>query len=106
MKNSYMKCIVLIIFFLMIELGTVPCMRGNIGQASISSKATFDYIVITNSYLENSNFQLLINYKSQYLTARIVTKEDILINPDYWADGIYGDATNVSNGNPFFIYGE
>lgn len=106
MKNSYMKCIVIIIFFLMIGVGVVPCMRGNIGQASISSGITFNYIVITNSYLESSNFQLLINYKSQYLTARIVTKEDVVSNPDYWVDGIYGDATSSSNGNPFVKDGE
>jgi len=90
----------------MIGLSALPCMSGNIGRLSISSKTTFEYIIITNNYLENSNFQLLINYKSQYLTSKIVTKEDITSNPDYWVDGIYGDATSESNGNPFIKDGE
>ena len=91
MKNSHLKCIVIIILLLMIGIDAIPGMRENIGRTSISSKTTFEYLIITNSYLENSNFQLLINYKSQYLTARIATKEDIVNDPDYWVNGIYGD---------------
>jgi len=59
----------------------------------------YEYIIITDEYLENSDFQRLIEHKSQYLTCKIVTVEDILSNSDYSVNGKYGDATNNANGN-------
>ena len=96
----------IIILFFMIAAGIVPQISGNIIKNQNTTNNNFEYVIITDENLKNSNFQLLINYKSQYLTANIVTKEDIISNPDYWVNGLYGDATSMSNGNPFIKNGE
>jgi hypothetical protein len=63
-----------------------------------------DYIIITsenfaNSELEN-NFQTLIESKiNKGLSAKIFTVEDIISNPDYFVNGVWGD-NNPSN--PFY----
>lgn len=52
-----------------------------------------EYVLITPSRFVNS-FTPLINHKSQYLNATIVTKEEILQNKSYWVNGTYGDGEN------------
>lgn len=59
----------------------------------------FRYVIITNQNLKNSNFQLLKEFKSRYITTTIVTIEEIVNNPIFWVNGTFGDATNHSNGN-------
>ena len=71
-----------------------------------SSNSNFEYIIITNEYLADSDFQRLIQHKSQYLTATIVTIEDILINADFQVNGKYGDGTNEANGNHWIPNGK
>ncbi|MCJ7570417.1 MAG: C25 family cysteine peptidase [Candidatus Thermoplasmatota archaeon] len=71
-----------------------------------NSSPTFEYIIITSRDFENSSFQTLISHKSQYMNARIVAVEDILLNSSFWVNGTYGDATNNSNGNPYIKNGE
>ena len=69
--------------------------------SNIEPDPTYEYIIITSKYFGNSNFQLLIDHKSQYVNAKIVILEDILENSSFWVNGTYGDATNDSNGNPW-----
>lgn len=64
----------------------------------------YDYVVITNQNLKNSNgdytFQDLLDYKeSKGLTTNIVTVEDIVDNPEYGVFGTWGDA---NTDNPFY----
>jgi hypothetical protein len=80
----------------------------NIKTLSINDNSTnpsdildYEYIIITSNELLYSNFQILLYYKSQYLNATIFTVESIINSPDFWVDGIYGDATSQSNGNPW-----
>jgi parallel beta-helix repeat protein len=61
---------------------------------------TVEYIIITPQQFKSS-FQPLINYKSNYLNASIICLEDIIENNTFWVNGTYGDATNISNGNPW-----
>ena len=68
-------------------------------QRSFSIEENYGYVIITNQYLQNSDFQRLIQHKSQYVTSCIVTTEEILNNPDFGINGKYGDGTNKSNGN-------
>ena len=57
----------------------------------INSSESYDYVIITNAAL-NSSFQPLIESKIQKgLNATTVLVEDILTDPDYFCDGIYGD---------------
>ncbi len=108
MKELYLKNMVIIVFILFFGLSIIPSINGNVGKVNINlgSESTFEYVIITNENLKNSNFQSFIDYKSQYITATIVTVEEILSNPDFWVDGKYGDATSKSNGNPFIKDGE
>jgi parallel beta-helix repeat protein len=69
--------------------------------STTNDNSTFKYVIITSRAFVNSSFQTLIAHKLQYMTATIVTKEDILLNPNFWVNGTYGDATNNSNGNPY-----
>ena len=68
-------------------------------QTIFSINDSYEYVIITNEYLENSDFQRLIQHKSQYITSNIITIEEILSNPDFEINGLYGDGTNKSNGN-------
>lgn len=72
----------------------------------IDFDAKYHYIIVTKEDFLNSNFQLLIAHKSQYMNATTVTVEDILSNQSFWVNGTYGDATNKSNGNPFIDDGK
>lgn len=121
MKYLYKKSMVIMLFFLLIGAGSVPCICANIENVSnpdelkdyeliketkIEYDSAFEYVIITNQDLKYSNFNHLVSHKSQYLNATIVTTENIEDNPDFWVDGIYGDATSKSNGNPFVEDGE
>lgn len=64
----------------------------------------YKYIIITNNNLKNSdedyNFQDLIDFKiDKGISAKIVTTEEIMSNPDFEVDGIWGDANPA---NPFY----
>ncbi len=64
----------------------------------------YEYIIITNNYLKKSDgeytFQDLIDFKiANGITAKIVTTEEILNNPDFEVNGIWGDA---NPDNPFY----
>ncbi|MFH1101345.1 MAG: C25 family cysteine peptidase [Methanobacteriota archaeon] len=68
-------------------------------QGLLDSEDTYDYVVITNEFLQNVQgtytFQDLINSKQEKgLHATIVTVEDIVSNPDYWFNGEWGDGGN------------
>ncbi len=64
----------------------------------------YRYIIITNNDLKNSveeyTFQDLIDFKiANKISAKIVTTEEIMGNPDFEVDGIWGDANTA---NPFY----
>jgi parallel beta-helix repeat protein len=67
---------------------------------------TFEYLIITSEDYVDSKFQVLIDHKSNYLNATMVTIEDVISNSSFWVNGSYGDATNNSNGNHYIIDGE
>jgi hypothetical protein len=57
----------------------------------VNSSKSYDYVIITKNAL-NSSFQPLVNWKIlKGLTATIVLVEDILSDPDYFCDGMFGD---------------
>jgi len=68
---------------------------------NIESNSNFEYVIITSNDFFSSSFKLLIDHKSQYLNSTIVILEYILENSMFWVNGKYGDATNISNGNPY-----
>ncbi|MCK5635941.1 MAG: DUF1565 domain-containing protein [Thermoplasmatales archaeon] len=116
MEGPSKKCIILGVVVLLIITGFTPCINASLSisksvnqdnyQTSFSLNDNYEYVIITNEYLENSDFQRLIQHKSQYLTATIVTTEDILSNPDFEVNGKYGDATNTTNGNHWIPNGK
>jgi len=58
---------------------------------SVDNSSTYEYVIITTEAL-NSSFQPLINSKIQKgLNATTVMVDDILSDPDYFCDGIFGD---------------
>jgi len=77
-----------------------------ITKSNIRSNSTYEYVIITSKDFENSNFQLLIEHKSQYINATTVILENILENSSFWVNGTYGDATNNSNDNPWIEDGK
>jgi len=77
-----------------------------ITKSNIGSNPTYKYVIITSENFESSNFQLLIEHKSQYINATIVILENILENSSFWVNGTYGDATNTSNDNPWIEDGK
>jgi parallel beta-helix repeat protein len=63
-----------------------------------SSMSSYDYVIITSNALKSS-FQPLTNWKIQKgLTATMVLVEDIMKNPKYNCNGLFGDG----NGSPKF----
>ena len=77
-----------------------------ITKSNIGSNPTYEYVIITSKDFESSNFQLLIEHKSQYINATTVILENILENSSFWVNGTYGDATNTSNDNPWIEDGK
>lgn len=58
---------------------------------AVNASESYDYVIITNNAL-NSSFQPLIDRKIEKgLNATIVFVEDILKDPDYFCDGLFGD---------------
>jgi len=58
---------------------------------SVNSSESYNYVIITNNDL-NSSFQPLIERKIlKGLNATIVLVENILNDPDYFCDGLFGD---------------
>lgn len=56
---------------------------------------SYDYVIITNDDLKSS-FQPLIDWKIQKgLNATIVLVEDIVNDPDYYCDGLFGDGCSA-----------
>ncbi|MHA2366733.1 MAG: C25 family cysteine peptidase, partial [Candidatus Hodarchaeales archaeon] len=116
MKDIIKKFIIIVIIFLLASIGFLPITYAEtqkIKQKSIKDNTTnpsgilnYEYVIITSNELVYSNFQILKYYKSQYLNATIASVESIINNPDFWVDGIYGDATSQSNGNPFIEDGK
>ena len=88
---------ILIIISLLISL---PITHSN--SENSEDQEIYKYIIICPSTFEH-NFKNLIKYKSNYITSKIITIEDIVSNKDFWVNGTYGDATNNSNGNPWII---
>jgi len=65
----------------------------------VNSSESYDYVIITDSTL-NSTFQSLVDWKIlRGLNATIVLKEDIVSDPDYYCDGLYGDGCGTSKFN-------
>lgn len=68
------------------------------------SNENYTYLVITNNKLKNSDekytFQDLIDFKiDNGISAKIVTTEEIMNNPDFEVNGPWGDANPA---NPFY----
>jgi len=108
MEDLTKKCLILILCFTLI----ITCYSPSIfGLSAVTQKNNpnitplrndnYGYVIITNDHLVSSKFQFLILHKSQYISAKIITVEEIISNPDFWVFGQYGDATSQSNGNPF-----
>ncbi|NIP31100.1 MAG: hypothetical protein GTN59_11215 [Candidatus Dadabacteria bacterium] len=116
MKNLSKKFIILGVVGILIFTSLPFCINASLTisknenqknyQKNFSSNDNYEYVIITNEYLKNSDFQRLIQHKSQYLNSTIVTIEDILNNPDFKVNGKYGDATNASNGNHWISDGK
>jgi hypothetical protein len=69
-----------------------------------SPTESYEYIIITNNKLKNAdadyNFQDLADFKNANgVPSKIVTIEEIMLNPDYQATGKWGDA---NPDNPFY----
>jgi hypothetical protein len=65
----------------------------------VNSSESYDYVIITNSDL-NSSFQPLIDRKIlKGLNATTVLVDDILNDPDYFCDGLFGDGCGSSEFN-------
>jgi hypothetical protein len=65
---------------------------------------TYEYIIITSNKLKNAdggyNFQDLADFKNANgVSSKIVTVEEIMLNPDYQVTGKWGDA---NPDNPFY----
>jgi parallel beta-helix repeat protein len=112
---------VLIVFFLCLGgtiQNTTVCLQGKplsspeivATQKSPTSvldeNASYHYVIITSKQFEKSNFQYLMDYKSQYISTILVTIEEIVANPMFWVRGRYGDATSRSEGNPWIDDGK
>jgi len=116
MEGLLKKSIILGIVFILVFTGFASStyatflkskkINQNIIDMGFSSDDIYEYVIITNNYLEDSDFQRLIEHKSQYLNATIVTIEDIVSNSDFSVNGIYGDATNMANGNHWIPNGK
>jgi len=116
MEDLAKKSVILGIFVLLIFTGFTSCISANLTKSisinhnnspiNLPLNGIYEYVIITNDYLENSDFQRLVEHKSQYLTATIVTIEDIVSNPDFKFNGKYGDATNTANGNHWIPNGK
>jgi hypothetical protein len=66
---------------------------------SVNASESYSYVVITSSTL-NSSFQPLIDWKIEDgLNATIVLREDIVNDPDYCCDGLFGDGCGSSKFN-------
>ena len=76
--------------------------KGEIGirPTSLTDPSnTYNYVVITNNDL-NASFQPLVDWKNQKgLNATIVLVEDILNDPDYHCDGLFGDGCGTAKFN-------
>jgi parallel beta-helix repeat protein len=70
------------------------------------TKTQFQYVIITSESLKNSSFQNLLEHKSQYMNATLVTTEEIIKNKNFWVGGKYGDSNSIINGNPWVEDGE
>ena len=63
---------------------------------AVNSSESYDYVIITNNAL-NSSFQPLIDRKiDKGLNATTVLVQDILNDPDYFCDGLFGDGCGSS----------
>ena len=86
---------------------SIPILLENDEPVSdLTTNLSIRYVIITADFLEKSSFKQLLEHKSQYMNATLVTKEEIVNNPIFWVDGKYGDATSKSNGNPWVEDGE
>jgi parallel beta-helix repeat protein len=72
----------------------------------LDENASYHYVIITSKQFEKSNFQYLMEYKSQYISTILVTIEEIVANRMFWVRGRYGDATSRSGGNPWIDDGK
>jgi len=64
---------------------------------SVNSSESYDYVIITDSTL-NSSFQPLIDWKIlKGLNATTVLVEDILSDPDYYGNGLFGDGSQFND---------
>jgi len=107
-----MKLLVLCIFLLFF-LGTIfpnisanTLKNPNTKNPIVTQYSTYEYIIITTKYFQNSYFQQLLDHKSQFLTTKMVFVEDIMSNPDFSVTGAYGDGTSASQGNHWVSDGE
>ena len=116
MKDLLKKCVILGLVGILIFTSSTFCINANLTLLKIKNQNNYlinfspddkyEYVIITNEYLKDSDFQRLIQHKSQYLNSTIVTIEDVLNNPDFKVNGTYGDATNAANGNHWIADGK
>jgi len=70
----------------------------------------YEYIIITDETFYSTfsdNFKSWkIAQDSKIYDIRIINISEIVTNPVTWVNGTYGDATNISNGNPWIANGE
>lgn len=78
---------------------TYDATTAQLKPAHVNASESYDYVIITNSAL-NSSFQRLIDWKiHEGLNATIVLREDIVSDPDYFCDGLFGDGCGASKFN-------
>jgi len=75
-------------------------MVNNIEAATlVNSSESYQYVIITNNEL-NSSFQPLVDWKNlKGVNTTTVLREDILNDPNYFSNGIFGDGNGTSQFN-------
>jgi len=70
---------------------TAPTTTQERPTSIVNPAETYNYVIITNSAL-NASFQALADWKTlKGFSVRTVLVEDILADPDYFVDGLFGD---------------
>ena len=79
-------------------------------EPSMQPQETIDYLIVTNQTLYNTVNNSFKDWKlttdDKINSIRIVNLSEITQKPFVWVNGSYGDATNVSEGNPWMPDGK
>jgi len=115
-KMNKVSALVLITILIILPFLNLPVVSSHLYEKSDDfseicqtvnlSKRKYEFVIITKEEFIDSDFKRLINHKSKYINATIVSLEDITSNSSFWVNGSYGDASNISEGNPWITNGK